>query len=1728
MLNKYQGREKIIYILFTFFIILFSLEKGSPLVAQRGDATARYVGVFDPDDVGELNPFGLAFLPATDEFLVLEPAELTVVQSLRSNFIKIGLAGRRHGTAGVANITDPINIAFDNKGQRLLYLSSARGNLYEVRVDDQGSLIQEAQKHHISSNLGVLDPQGMAVDPSSGDLFVLDGDGPRLIHIRPNKSGEFSTAVVTEIALEKPAFAGLRGIAFDPTSGHLHIMNAEQKRLYEVTTNGRVVAVRDLSSMGLGTTHGMVFAPSGDRTDDPAQMSLYLANNRQVHLGDVAISEGAGREMAGQIVEVSFTPARSHAQASFVSGLVQTIDGSQWSPPSPDTAGITYMASSGTLLITDSEVNELPLYEGRNVFESTLSGSLNATFDTTSFTDEPTGISLNTADGHLFISDDTGTRRIFELAPGSDGFYFSSDDIITSFTTLDFGSNDPEGIANADGDDILYIVDGVNAEVYQVTPGVNGVFDGVSPAGDDQVTSFDTASLGLTDPEGVVFNPDSGNLYVVGEPVDTLFELTTAGGLVQTIDISAANAYKPAGLALAPSSYNPSTDSIYLVDRGVDNNSDPNENDGKIYELTLPASGAVPPAAVGDDANTNEDTAVTIDVAGNDSDPNDNLDPNSANSSCANGSTGCVGAANGLVSDNGDGTITYTPDSGFSGDDSFVYEICDTDPLCSTAVVNITVSVNAPPVAVGDSSSTAEGILVVLDVAGNDSDPNNNLDLTSVNTNCGVCSDPSDGTLVNNADGTLDYTPDPGFTGDDNFVYEICDTIGACDTATVTITVFEKPFFDTIYLSFAGSGSVGGVAFTDNDIVAFDSGTETWSMYFDGSDVGLDASASFQEIDALHVNVDGSVLLSLGLDSALPGIGAVDDSDIVKFIPTSTGDNTAGTFEWYFDGSDVELTTDGEDIDALGIVQNGILIISSRSILNVSGVSTADEDMVFFIPTQLGENTSGSWALYFDGSDVALNAPDTEDVNGTWINDNGDIYLTVRGAFSVPDVSGDGADIFTCVPDATGANTSCAFVPFLDGSANGLDGEVINAFSFSNTTEPVNQAPNVNAGIDQPITLPAGAILDGMVTDDDLPAPPSLTTTWSQVSGPGTATFVDANMVDTTANFTLDGVYVLRLTADDGLLTAFDEVTITVNPAPPENQAPNVNAGLDQPITLPAWATLDGTVTDDDLPAPPSLITTWSQVSGPGTATFVDANMVDTTANFTLDGVYVLRLTADDGLLTAFDEVTITVNPAPPENQAPNVNAGLDQPITLPAGATLDGTVTDDELPAPPSLTTTWSQVSGPGTATFVDANMVDTTANFTLDGVYVLRLTADDGLLTAFDEVTITVNPAPPENQAPNVNAGPDQTISLPNPANLDGSLTDDGLPNPPALITATWTKVSGPGSVTFGDPNAVDTTVTFAMDGIYVLRLMADDSALTAFDDVTITVNPASPGNHAPFVNAGQDQTIKLPGAANLDGTVNDDGLPNPPNSITTTWSKVSGPGSVTFTGPNTVDTTAVFAIDGIYVLRLTADDSDLTAFDEVTVTVEPAPPVNQPPFVHAGPDQTITLADVVSLDGTVTDDGLPTPPSMSKVWNKVSGPGTVVFADPNAVDTTANFSLEGTYILRLTADDSELTASDEVTIMVNASVPNIVYLPVVPIKYSVKVTDSESKKLASNDLKLGNDSGNQTAEMRFNGVDIPASSLLTRSYIIGNYFCFNNSSAQFVKVINLIYYNKCFKMV
>ncbi len=525
----------------------------------------------ESDKTGLLSPTGLAFSSKADSFYVLDgPAQPT-----GTDIVHLTPFASNAGSIHIeAQVTDPINIAYDEQAGRLLLLQFPENQLLEMREGADGNLDPQTLVRYDASRFGLLNPQGMVVDPS-GALFILDDVGPRIVRVQPGQAGDFADASLSEISLRSSGLSGPRGLAFENATGHFYLVGPSEQKLYEVDSGGRVLAGHDLSSFQVGNPQGLVFAPSGDQTDDASQTSLYLADND-----------------LGQILEFSLTePTSAAVTANAVqSTLVRTVNLAALVPPSPDPSGLAYLPLSNTLLISDGEVEEkvggITHFAGANLWELTLSGGLVRTANISPvpptavpMTDEPTGAAWNPLNGHYYFTDDNA-YKVFDLNPGLDGLYGTADDSWTSFDTLAYGVGDPEGITFDTWHNQLFVVDGTNREIYQFT--LTGSL----------VAHFDVSTYGVTDPESVEFNPESSTLFVLSSSSNRIIvETTISGALLQTIDVSASRAVAPAGLAYAPASDGSGERHFYILDRGIDNNVDPNIIDGKMYEMNFASSG---------------------------------------------------------------------------------------------------------------------------------------------------------------------------------------------------------------------------------------------------------------------------------------------------------------------------------------------------------------------------------------------------------------------------------------------------------------------------------------------------------------------------------------------------------------------------------------------------------------------------------------------------------------------------------------------------------------------------------------------------------------------------------------------------------------------------------------------------------------------------------------------------------------------------------------------------------------------------------------------------------------------------------------------------------------------------------------------------------------------------------------------------------------------------------
>jgi len=279
-------------------------------------------------------------------------------------------------------------------------------------------------------------------------------------------------------------------------------------------------------------------------------------------------------------VVCSLLPGTQPAAAATNAALVRVTLTSNWPTHSPDPMGLTYNRKTRKLLISDSEVDEIPaLWKGKNFFVAKRGGRLLATGTFKKFTLEPEDLAWDGKDKALFVTDDD-LDRVFRVGRGKDKRFGTRDDaVITVLHTHRFGSFDPEGLAWRGGRvPMLIVSDSTNRRVYKIRRGKDRRFG----TRDDIVQSFGTHKYGFTTAEDVAIR--GKHLFIISSRQEYILETTMKGGLVQKIDISGLGIRSASGIAFAPGT-DGGRSRLYLTASGVDNNVNPNENDGRLFEL---------------------------------------------------------------------------------------------------------------------------------------------------------------------------------------------------------------------------------------------------------------------------------------------------------------------------------------------------------------------------------------------------------------------------------------------------------------------------------------------------------------------------------------------------------------------------------------------------------------------------------------------------------------------------------------------------------------------------------------------------------------------------------------------------------------------------------------------------------------------------------------------------------------------------------------------------------------------------------------------------------------------------------------------------------------------------------------------------------------------------------------------------------------------------------------
>jgi hypothetical protein len=425
---------------------------------------------------------------------------------------------------------------------------------------------------------------GICIDSEHEQVVLLDAAGPNLLRIdladlRAGQARFQSTSL-------PPDWSTVRGIAFDfardrilgfvPATGNLLQHSAVDPEIRA----GLLRPVPEVLAFG--------FAPIGTGARD------------------LFVSSGDQRMLTAQW---TWSPVGHNLVTATLRAVVQT---GSWSPSSPDPSAVVYDPLYDRLIISDGEVDEMPIYAEANVFETSRTGVLARTTTTQDYSNEPSGMTLDTVTRTFYFSDDD-RDKIFVVTTGPDGLLNTADDSVRSFSVRNF-CDDAEDVALDSSSGELWIIGGDSALVHKLRPGLNGIFDGTPPNGDDVLVSYDLAPFGATDCEGIAIHPTEGGIYVVGQPKTLLLHINPFGQLLRSITLPATGLLKPAGITFAPSTVGTGV-SLFLVDRGFDNNYDRRENDGLLLEYGLPpwTPGNQPPLVnAGPDVSTVVTAAVHL------------------------------------------------------------------------------------------------------------------------------------------------------------------------------------------------------------------------------------------------------------------------------------------------------------------------------------------------------------------------------------------------------------------------------------------------------------------------------------------------------------------------------------------------------------------------------------------------------------------------------------------------------------------------------------------------------------------------------------------------------------------------------------------------------------------------------------------------------------------------------------------------------------------------------------------------------------------------------------------------------------------------------------------------------------------------------------------------------------------------------------------------------------
>ncbi len=664
-----------------------------------------------------------------------------------------------------------------------------------------------------------------------------------------------------------------------------------------------------------------------------------------------------------------------------------------------------------------------------------------------------------------------------------------------------------------------------------------------------------------------------------------------------------------------------------------------------------------------DSSNVVEDTPTIINVLGNDTfegkDKVVSLDAEN-------------GPKNGTVIVNNDGTVTYTPDDNYVGEDTFTYIVTSGGVSESTTVeVNVT-PVNDAPVAKNDISTTQEDTAVTIDVLSNDSDMDG--DKLSIQS----ASVPEAQGKVEIVEGKLVFTPSENFNGDAEIIYTITDG-QLTDEAKVTVTV--NPVNDAPTIKVEAVESITEDAVSTDTVVATLTARDTDTPE-DQLTVSLENNSNGyfvlvgDEVKLTQAGVDAvnndelnlkDLTISASVSDGVNPTASDSDSLIVNRVndaPTVENAIADQVLSEDFDAYTIDLNEVFKDSDSS--IEFSVSGNNSIQISIVSGVATitptADwngkETITFTAKDPSGESviqtvnfTVASVAdIVADKATVVEDTPTIIKVlgNDTFEGDGKVVSLDANNgpANGTVSVNPDGSVTYTPNDNYHGADSFTYIV---------TSGGVSESTTVEVNVTPVNDAPVAKNDIST-TQEDTAVTIDVLSNDTDIDGDTLRIDSASVPSDQGTVEIVDGKLVFTPAeNFNGDAE--ITYTVTDGELTDEAKVSVTVNPV---NDAPTIKVDAVESITEDAVSTdtVVATLTVRDTDTPEDQLTVSLENNSNGYFVLVGNEVKLTQAG--VDAVNNDELNLKD--LTISASVSDGVNPTASDSDSLIVNRVNDAP----------------------------------------------------------------------------------------------------------------------------------------------------------------------------------------------------------------------------------------------------------------------------------------------------------------------------------------------------------------------------------------------------------------------------------------------------------------------------------